>query len=77
MISTKGIIAFIGEEKAKMTKRLVVPLGYSLKIYFKKVLISLLWEMKKVVKTLIVFFFYSPIKTFLKWILKESPKDTH
>ena len=30
-------------------------LGHSLTIYFSKILISFLWEMKKVVKTLIFF----------------------
>ena len=36
-----------------------MPLGHWLKIQLKKVLTSLLWEMKKVVKTLIAFFFFS------------------
>ena len=35
-----------------------VPLGHWLTIYFKKVLTSLLWEMKKDVKTLITFFLF-------------------
>ena len=34
-----------------------------LRIHFRKVLTSLLWEMKKAIKTLIVFFSFS-IKTF-------------
>ena len=38
--------------------------------YFKKILISHLWKIKKYVKTLI--FFYFPIKTSLKNIFKAS-----
>ena len=34
-----------------------------LRIYFRKVFISLLWEIKKAIKTLIAFFSFS-IKTF-------------
>ena len=47
--------------------------GHSLTINFRKVLTSLLWEMKKAVKTLIIFF---SIKTFFNWILNECPKGT-
>ena len=49
-----------------------MPLGYWLTIYFKKILTLLLWEIKKVIKTLIVFFF--PIKTFFNWIFNQYPK---
>ena len=41
-------------------------LGQWLTIYFKKVLTQFLWKMENVVKTLIVFFFFSLIKTFFK-----------
>jgi len=39
---------------------------------FKKILTSFLWEIEKIVKTLIVFFF--PIKIFFKWIINYCPK---
>ena len=53
-----------------------VSLGQCLTIHFKKVLTQLLWEMKKIVKTLIAFFFFSfPIKHFFKWIVNQYPKD--
>ena len=42
----------------------MIILGKSLTIYFKKVSISLLWEMKKVIKLLINSFFL--IKTIFK-----------
>ena len=45
--------------------------GHWLRINFKKVLILLLWEMKKVVKILIFFSF--PIKTFFNWIINQCP----
>ena len=45
-----------------------------LKIHFRKILISLLWEMKKIVKTLIFFSF--SIKTLFNWIFNQYPKDT-
>ena len=32
-------------------------LGHSLRIYFRKFLTSFLWEMKKTIKTLFIFFF--------------------
>ena len=41
-----------------------------LRIYFRKVLTSLLWEMKKAIKTLIIFFSFS-IKTFFNQILNQ------
>ena len=51
-----------------------MPLEHWLTIHFKKVLTSLLWEMKKTIKILIVFFFSFPIKTFFNWILNQCPK---
>ena len=48
-------------------------LGYWLTIYFRKNLTLLLCEMKKVVKTLIIFFSF-PIKTFFNWILHQYLK---
>ena len=50
-------------------------LGHSLIIYFRKILTSFLWEMKKTVKILIVFFSFS-IKTFFNWIINEWHKGT-
>jgi len=49
--------------------------GYWLTIYFRKVLTLLLWEMKKTIKTLIVFFIFYLffIKTFFKWIINKCP----
>ena len=49
-----------------------MPWGHWLIIYFKKFLILLLWEMKNVIKALIVFFSF-PIKTFFNWIVNQCP----
>ena len=48
-----------------------MPLGHWLRIQLKKVLTSLLWEMKKAVKILIVFFFFSH-KNFLTRFLTST-----
>ena len=50
-----------------------VPLEYWLTIHFRKVLTSLLWKMKKTVKTLI---FFPLIKTFFNCILNQFLKGT-
>ena len=41
-----------------------------LRIHFRKVFISLLWEIKKTIKTLITFFSFF-IKTFFNYILNQ------
>ena len=46
-----------------------MPLKYLLTIYFRKILTSLLWEMKNVIKILITFFFLFPQKLSLIGLL--------
>ena len=64
-------IYHIKKKKIKQGHVNECPQSIDLTIHFKKVLTSLLWEMKKAVKILIVFFF-SLIKTFFKQIVNQG-----